>query len=170
IRVFGRFKSFRFMNSDSVSLGSNPSSPAKKSPYSATDLNKTDAIKAFFPCSHFWTNATCAPHISRHSAFAVVLRGQDMIETEKLELDAYRQRAGYVYGLGCGRRLLKVGRAINLDARIKSLLTGNPFPLTMRYCIKAWHGFLPDIERWLHKRLRKQHVRHEWFIGKDETF
>jgi hypothetical protein len=91
-------------------------------------------------------------------------------ERIELEMEAYRRKVGYVYGIGCGRNLLKVGRAINPDARIKDFLIGNPFQLRMRYCIKAWHGYLAGIEGWLHKRLKKQHVRHEWFSGKPESF
>jgi hypothetical protein len=77
---------------------------------------------------------------------------------------------GFVYGIACGRELLKVGHAINVQMRMKQLSSGNPFTLTVRHCLSVPSDQMEEIEKWLHARLRPQYLYKVWFSGKPETF
>jgi len=75
----------------------------------------------------------------------------------------------YVYLIRSGRKkgAIKIGVASNIEKRISELQTGNPAELCLVAsipCSSRKHAY--DIEKGLHKRLRRWHIRGEWFDGK----
>lgn len=76
----------------------------------------------------------------------------------------------YVYGIACGKELLKIGWARSVPHRLKDLSSANPFTLTVKYCLKSTYAHGTIVEKWLHDRLRAQRVHKEWFCGKSSTF
>jgi hypothetical protein len=61
---------------------------------------------------------------------------------------------GYVYIYECGENLYKIGKAVDLDKRIKALSTGNPYPLTEVDVIET--DQMSKCETFLHHRLRSK--------------
>src|SRR5438874_4432111 len=60
-----------------------------------------------------------------------------------------------VYILQSGEdNLFKIGRAADLEKRMKHLATGNPHPLTLYAQIETEHA--PDCEAYLHHRLQSK--------------
>lgn len=62
-------------------------------------------------------------------------------------------QAAYVYVLRSGgSNLFKIGRALDLERRMRNLATGNPEPLSVFTCIETEDAAL--AEKYLHHRLR----------------
>lgn len=57
---------------------------------------------------------------------------------------------------------IKIGLAKNVDARLESLQTGNPFRLSI---IGVIENIDPSLEKKLHKKYSKYHVLNEWFTA-----
>ena len=73
----------------------------------------------------------------------------------------------YVYFLRNGRRgAIKVGHAKNVSSRIAALQTGNPTELQLLAAIPiSSKKQAENIEKWMHNRFKKQHIRGEWFAS-----
>lgn len=71
----------------------------------------------------------------------------------------------YVYAIRCGRWLVKIGCAQDVQKRLRGIGGGNPFQLTVENCLRTPFGQQEKVERRLHRILRddKKHVRGEWF-------
>lgn len=75
----------------------------------------------------------------------------------------------YVYLVRSGSKkgAIKIGVASNVAKRLSELQVGNPATLCLIAsipCSSRKHAY--DIEKGLHKRLRRWHIRGEWFSGK----
>jgi hypothetical protein len=81
-----------------------------------------------------------------------------------------RKVYGYVYGVGCGRTLVKIGMANDVAERMKCLAAANPFLMTLRYCLRVPSHMMVDLEKWMHARLAKQRLYKEWFSAQPETY
>lgn len=57
--------------------------------------------------------------------------------------------------------LFKIGVSDHVGARIKSLQTGSPYPITMVY--SKYVGKALDVEKILHQKFKTQRVMNEWF-------
>ena len=74
----------------------------------------------------------------------------------------------FVYFIRCGQRrgAIKIGHASNVERRLLELQVGNPEKLHVLATIpieskKQAH----NIERWMHYRFKRLHIRGEWFRG-----
>ncbi|RLI72248.1 MAG: hypothetical protein DRP02_02220 [Candidatus Gerdarchaeota archaeon] len=65
-----------------------------------------------------------------------------------------------LYLIQCGE-FVKIGVTDNLQKRIKTFQTGNPFPLKVLYA-RDFHN-AKRIERNLHRKYKKHRHRLEWF-------
>jgi hypothetical protein len=68
---------------------------------------------------------------------------------------------GYIYVLGVGTRLYKIGHTRHLFQRVADFLTTLPLPVTL------WHSFAVSdpgwAERYLHRRFAARRAHGEWF-------
>jgi hypothetical protein len=62
--------------------------------------------------------------------------------------------------------MVKVGRSLNVEKRLKTLQTSNPFPLTLILTILTNDS--PQVESNLHKIFRHKRVYGEWFNLSDQ--
>lgn len=61
---------------------------------------------------------------------------------------------------------IKIGISRNIEKRLETMQTGNPNLLRLLFCIEAdSRGHAREIECWLHRRFKSQHIRGEWFSG-----
>ncbi len=64
-----------------------------------------------------------------------------------------------VYVVQANGYYVKIGRAQNISERLRSMQTASPVPLRLL----AIPSRNPDDEKSFHQRLKKSHVRGEWF-------
>ena len=76
-----------------------------------------------------------------------------------------KEKAGYVYIIQSGA-FYKIGKALNVKARLKGLQCGNPLPLKLILSIKTESPF--GLEGSLHYKYRSQRGLGEWFTLSDE--
>ena len=70
----------------------------------------------------------------------------------------------YLYVIECqeeNRILYKIGITNDLDKRIKSIKTGNPYPV--KYVFIEERDDASKIERWLHTQFNTYRMEGEWF-------
>lgn len=73
----------------------------------------------------------------------------------------------FVYFIQCGHEKnppIKVGVAKNIERRIKSMQTGNPFELKLLCfieCANAKEAY--NLEGFIHSELKNRKIRGEWF-------
>lgn len=79
-------------------------------------------------------------------------------------------KSGYVYGIACGRKIMKIGSTFNVPWRMKALSHANPFTLTLKQCLRVPSIEMREIEKWLHNLLAKRRVHREWFWGEWHEF
>lgn len=65
-----------------------------------------------------------------------------------------------LYVVQCGP-YIKIGSTDNIDIRLVSLQSGNPYPLEL-VLYKKNEGYK---EKWLHKRNKPAHHRGEWYVA-----
>lgn len=66
----------------------------------------------------------------------------------------------YIYVIGAiGHRPVKIGKANEVQERLRTLQTGSPYPLELRLAIKA----SADLEYELHRRFKPFRQHSEWF-------
>lgn len=71
---------------------------------------------------------------------------------------------------GCNPRMLKIGKANDVDSRLHELQCACPFDLELRgklACKGELHAF--EVERDLHKTFKKYRRRGEWFLYNTEV-
>lgn len=59
---------------------------------------------------------------------------------------------------------VKIGVTVDIDTRLAQMQTGNPQPLlcmALIHCDSKEHAY--DLEKYLHRRLRKFRIQGEWF-------
>lgn len=76
---------------------------------------------------------------------------------------------GFIYLIQCGRRggPVKIGRAEDVDARLRSLQVGCPYPLTLIASMLVAES--EKVETALHGRFRSLWIRGEWFEGSQDV-
>lgn len=73
-------------------------------------------------------------------------------------------RMFYVYFIQAGKGAIKIGRAKNVDRRLKELQVGNPQELTVLATIPhETEKGAKDMEQHLHDTLKSKRIRGEWF-------
>ena len=86
-----------------------------------------------------------------------------MSPLEILEFNDYRfskGAIGFVYLVEC-LGLYKIGVTRNIESRLKSMDTDNPFKKKLIHCFKSYYYI--DIEKCLQDKLRIKNVKNEWF-------
>lgn len=68
--------------------------------------------------------------------------------------------AAFVYLIKCGK-LYKIGKAVDVDKRLKELSTGSAYPLTVKHKVTSLAA--GKLESWLHRKFKPWRVRGEWF-------
>jgi len=74
----------------------------------------------------------------------------------------------YLYVIRCGTKHgpVKIGIAQNVERRLAQLQTASPFTLKICRKIKAKsRKHAEHMEKWLHHRFRRKHIRGEWFTN-----
>jgi len=74
----------------------------------------------------------------------------------------------YIYFIRCGKPggPIKIGMSHNVERRLLSLQTSNPYKLTLIVKIQFDSKKQTEkIEKWLHNRFKRKHLRGEWFKG-----
>ena len=69
----------------------------------------------------------------------------------------------WIYVIGCGRRMVKVGKADNIRARMAQLQTAAPLRLELLYSFQISDTHVRRLEKRLHRRLKAWHSHGEWF-------
>lgn len=72
-----------------------------------------------------------------------------------------RQPFGYIYLMGMGQGLVKIGRALDVAQRYREFATANPL-LTILYTKPVANA--RRIERALHQQYRGQRFKGEWYL------
>lgn len=67
-----------------------------------------------------------------------------------------------VYIVSCGD-LIKIGVTNDIDKRVKTLQTGNPFPIVVEFVEQKRQAY--KIESYLHRMFEQYRVQGEWFKG-----
>lgn len=82
------------------------------------------------------------------------------------EEEAERTTTSRVYFIQSGgaQGPIKIGRAEDVDARLRELQTGNPQKLTLLATMRGGRA----AERTLHARFRTSRIRGEWFVPSPE--
>lgn len=70
---------------------------------------------------------------------------------------------GFVYIIGAPGRPLKVGRAVDVQSRLKAIQTGNPDRLRILATVGVMESRAPEVERTAHQVLAEHRVTGEWF-------
>lgn len=70
-------------------------------------------------------------------------------------------RRGFVYVIGCGCSLYKIGRSKNMELRLRALQAGNPRKLVIEHVFQS-EDAVADEER-LHYLFARKRKRNEWF-------
>lgn len=81
----------------------------------------------------------------------------------KEEMDRCIPQIYFILAVGTGR--VKIGTTINIDQRMVDIQCGSPFPLLLLFCIDGG----VQIERKIHKYLKKYRILGEWFDMTDEV-
>lgn len=68
--------------------------------------------------------------------------------------------AAFIYLIKCGK-LYKIGKAVDVDKRLKELSTGSAYPLTVKHKVTSLAA--GKLESWLHQKFKPWRVRGEWF-------
>jgi hypothetical protein len=71
-----------------------------------------------------------------------------------------KKQSTHLYVVSCGE-LLKIGVTNDIDKRIKSLQTGNPFPIVLEYIEERYKPH--KAETFLHRSFQDRCVSGEWF-------
>ena len=73
----------------------------------------------------------------------------------------------HIYFVQSGKKgPIKIGIASNVCKRIDELQIGNPYKLNLIAAIPVTsRKMATDIEKWMHRRFKTQHIRGEWFQG-----
>lgn len=129
----------RLEDSDSASLGSNPSAPASQNVGFSGEIRTRHSGQT-------GTEGVSMPHTTRHSR---------------------QEPTGYVYFIKMqpdanpydAEPFVKIGYAKDPDQRLAQLSTSLPFEID----IEATFRGSPADERWLHRKLAAYRVRREWF-------
>lgn len=69
----------------------------------------------------------------------------------------------FIYLMSSGRDLIKVGIAKDVGRRRRALQTGQPFDMQVLHRIEVADDAALGIEKAIHKRLKRFHIRGEWF-------
>lgn len=68
----------------------------------------------------------------------------------------------YIYVAMC-HDFIKIGLGHDIDGRLSSLQTGNPYKIEMLAAWSATNHYPEQIEKYLHQALAAHRVRGEWF-------
>jgi hypothetical protein len=115
------------------------------------------------------------------NANRVPLTGRTSPPTSREDREARRllpSKEGYVYVVRCEvpacsncghqpERPIKIGKAGDVDFRLKGLQIGNPYQLSVVHTFFAEEP--TRLESTLHRRLRDAHLRGEWFKERDAS-
>lgn len=90
--------------------------------------------------------------------------------TRQAAIDKRQELGHWIYGISDGEAI-KVGYAMDIEARLRDLQVGNPRELVVvyRFRVRQWKKAHAEIvsaknwERWHHKKLREFRLRGEWF-------
>lgn len=69
----------------------------------------------------------------------------------------------FVYLIASGRNIIKVGKADNVRKRVRGLQTASPFEMQIFHTIECSIEHVGALEKLIHKRLKRYHLRGEWF-------
>ena len=83
----------------------------------------------------------------------------------KDNISNYRNRRGYIYLIQESHGLYKIGYARDINQRIGSMQSGNPFPLVLIAHVEVRN--MVDAERFIHSELKAYHVVREWYSMPD---
>lgn len=75
----------------------------------------------------------------------------------------------FVYLIASGRDIIKVGKAIDVRKRVRGLQTASPFHMQIIHTIEVSAKHVLALERLIHKRLKRYHMRGEWFKVERDT-
>ena len=69
----------------------------------------------------------------------------------------------FVYLVASGKDIVKVGKADDVRKRISTLQTSSPFEMQVFHTIEVSSDNVGALEKLIHKRLKRYHLRGEWF-------
>lgn len=69
----------------------------------------------------------------------------------------------FVYLIASGRNIIKVGKADDVRKRVRGLQTASPFEMQIFHTIEVSSEHVGALEKLIHKRLKRYHLRGEWF-------
>lgn len=75
----------------------------------------------------------------------------------------------FVYLIASGRNVIKVGKADDVRKRVRGLQTANPFEMQVFHTIECSGAHVGALEKLIHKRLKRYHMRGEWFCVERRT-
>lgn len=75
----------------------------------------------------------------------------------------------FVYLIASGRNIIKVGKADDVRKRVRGLQTASPFEMQVFHTIEASTEHVGALEKLIHKRLKRYHLRGEWFRVERQT-
>jgi hypothetical protein len=70
-------------------------------------------------------------------------------------------RVGYVYALRADNGLVKIGRTVDIEQRLKTLHTMLPYELELLHLLPS--SSIDELECYLHRYFREKRVKGEWF-------
>ena len=91
------------------------------------------------------------------------LTNKDIPRNEEIEMKLATNEENwryYIYIIKCNE-FYKIGIANDLDSRISSLQTGNPYILEIYFAKK--HRLAEQLEKYLHNHFIKKQISGEWF-------
>jgi excisionase family DNA binding protein len=116
--------------------------------------------------AHFWNcrSGDVVSLIERGQLPAIRI-GERLYRVAAKDVDGFQDGGGTtesvqsLYVLECGE-FIKIGHAYDVEHRVKTMETGNPYPIKV---LLARFGDGERLERQLHKRFARHRHRHEWF-------
>jgi hypothetical protein len=75
----------------------------------------------------------------------------------------------FVYLIASGRNIIKVGMARDVGKRARALQTAGPFEMQIIHKIEVADDHVAALEKLIHKRLKRYHLRGEWFCVERKT-
>jgi len=99
---------------------------------------------------------------------AILLTYNEAMNMSKTAKKLNNDGPTFVYLIG-NENIVKMGKADNPEQRLKTIQTGNPYPLKILDTIECEHqeeGF--RLERLLHKKCKEHRLKGEWFTNTEE--